>query len=392
MPARGKIWACLFFILILLFFCFSPKFIFASEVMINEFAAVTEGTSQNPDWIELYNPGDTEINLDGWIIRDSSETNKINLEGLICPKSFRKFDFSNRLNNDGDKIRLFDNKGDLIEEIIYFSDEIPEHKLGQSTSRSPDGGVGWIVLTEPTPSNDECGFTSSIPTPTPNPTFTPTNTPTPSPTPTSVPKAVYKINEVKDNQGNKISNVKVYLDGVYLHHYAPEILVFCQGCKCDTYVDCKFGKHRIELQKDGYYEWFEEIEIKPGDNLEVNPVMEKEEIFNPTSSPIPSPILTPTPTQEITPTLSLNSNLSTQDGNILGQQTQSIDFYPLEKDTNKETSSEESLNQKKPTNKLGKIMIIFGVFCLLVAGFLSLAYQGKLSYFLEKIKISRETV
>lgn len=386
MPARGKIWACLFFILILLFFCFSPKFIFASEVMINEFAAVTEGTSQNPDWIELYNPGDTEINLDGWIIRDSSETNKINLEGLICPKSFRKFDFSNRLNNDGDKIRLFDNKGDLIEEIAYFSDEIPEHKLGQSTSRSPDGGVGWIVLTEPTPSNDECGFTSSTPTSTPTLTFTPTNTPTPSPTPTSVPKAVYKINEVKDNQGNKISNAKVYLDGVYLHHYAPEILVFCQGCKCDTYVDCEFGKHRVELQKDGYYEWSEEIEIKPGDNLEVNPVMEKEEVFAPASTPTPLPLpLTPTPTREVSstlsPVLSLNSNLSSQEGEVLGKQAESIDFYPLEKDINKESSSEEALNPKNPTNKLGKIMILFGAFCFLVASFLSFVYQGKIKLF-----------
>lgn len=377
MPAPKKFWVSFF--LVLFFFFFSPKFIFASEIVINEFAAVTEGTIQNPDWIELYNTGDNEINLNGWIIKDNTETNKIDLEGLICPKSFRKFNFSNRLNNDGDKIRLFDDRGDLVEEIIYFSDEIPRHEIGQSTSRSPDGSSNWVVLSEPTPSNNECYFISLTPSP------TPTSKPTYTPTPTPTPKATYKINEVKDKQGNKVSNVKIYLDGVYLHHYTPEILVFCQGCKCDTYVDCEFGKHRVELQKDGYYEWFEEIEIKPGDNLEVNPVMEKEEIFNPTSTPTPSPILTPTPTQEITPTLSLNSNLSTQDGDILGQQTQSIDFYPWEKDIDKKTSSPgEVLNQKSPTNKLGKVMILFGGFCLLLAGFLSLVYQKKIRLFFRK--------
>lgn len=196
----------------------------AAEIVINEFAAVTDGTTENPDWVELYNLSDKEIDLNGWIIRDNTETNKIILTGFICPKSFRKFNFANRLNNDGDSIRLFDKDGNLVDSVTYFSSEIPLHPKGSSTGRLPDGSSQWVVFSNPTPSDNEC----LISTPSSTPTLALSVTPsiTVSFTPTSFPKAFYKINEVKNKNGETISNVKIYVDGVYIHHYAPEVLTF----------------------------------------------------------------------------------------------------------------------------------------------------------------------
>ena len=130
------------------------------SIKINEFAAVTSGKTPDLDWIELYNESTEIVPLDGWELRDSIETSPKNLSGCIAPRSFRKFDFSNRLNNSGDKIRLFDDKSNLIDSIVYFTDEIPTHQSGQSTGRNQDGSGDWEVLTNPTPTTSACTSTT----------------------------------------------------------------------------------------------------------------------------------------------------------------------------------------------------------------------------------------
>ncbi len=152
-------------------------------------------STSNPDWVELYNTSNEKINIEGWVIRDSTDSNKIDLNGNICPKSFRKFDFSNKLNKDGDKIRLLDSAGatNSVNEINYFSDQIPSHVEGQSTGRQPDGSDTWSMFTSPTPTNDEsCSTPGTEPTPTPTPTPTSSTTATPTPTPTPTPKVTPK--------------------------------------------------------------------------------------------------------------------------------------------------------------------------------------------------------
>lgn len=126
------------------------------------------------------------------------------------------------------------------------------------------------------------------------PTATPSPSPSPSPTLTpSSAKGMYKINEVKDKDGNVLSSVKIYVDGTYIHHYAPETLSFCDGCRCDLAVNCGFGFHTISLEKAGFENWSETKTISSGDSYEVNPTM------SPLSSS-PSPVFsaTPTPTQK----------------------------------------------------------------------------------------------
>lgn len=149
----------LFLVLFLVLFfgsgLFSNALAESSEVLISEFAAVTNGTSTDPDWIEIYNTSNDTIPVDGWYIKDSTESNKISLTGCIKPKSFRKLDFSNRLNSDTDQMRLFDASSTLVESINYFSESIPKHEKGQSTERNLDI-ENWKLNPSPSPTNTTC--------------------------------------------------------------------------------------------------------------------------------------------------------------------------------------------------------------------------------------------
>jgi len=187
----------------------------------------------------------------------------------------------------------------VVEEIAYFSEVIPEHESGQSTGREENGGGNWIVWLNPTPQDEDCFWPTSTPMPTLlTPTLTPTVKPTLTPAPTPIPaQAIYQINEVKNEEGDILSRVKIYIDGQYTHHYAPEELVFCPLCFCDSEkkVACGFGSHIIELVKDGYQEWREEKVIQAGDFYEINPTM--------IASAFPSPTVTATPAPSPTPFL-----------------------------------------------------------------------------------------
>ena len=115
--------------------------------------------------------------------------------------------------------------------------------------------------------------------------------------------ATYKINNVKDSEGNNLSSVKVYVDDVYVHHYAPETLIFCSGCSCDGYVSCDFGTHKIHLERTGYETWSETKSIKSADYFEVNPVMSKMSQNDQVSIP----------TYKLTPTSEVKSIMTTSE-------------------------------------------------------------------------------
>ena len=290
------------FLVIAVIFLFFPSKVFA-QVVINEFSACSE-----PDWVEIYNTSQDIISLSEWQIRDNTTSNKIDLSGLICPESFRTFDFSNRLNKGGDEIRLLNNNN-VIDEVKYFSDLVPKHNNSESTGREIAGASQWIVFGNPTPENDQCVF-SSAPTPlatltptlTPRPTpiLTPTLTPTLTSIPTSVPmptltltltptptltliltptptenEGVFKIKTIRNEAGEELNQVKIYIDDQYIHHWAPEDLVFGSNHFCDDAkeIDCYFGEHKIILKKSGYQDWSVVEEIKAGDDYEINPVL-----------------------------------------------------------------------------------------------------------------------
>ncbi len=122
----------------------------------------------------------------------------------------------------------------------------------------------------------------------------------PTPTPVVVSKASYKINEVKNSGGEVLSNVQIYIDDNYSHHYAPETFTFCDDC------DYNFGSHVVALKKSGYLDWSETKTLESGSSFEVNPVLvinapSPTPWVSPTKVPSQTPTSIPTPTKIISP-------------------------------------------------------------------------------------------
>lgn len=172
-----KILALIF--LLLLFFP-SKVYAVSDHIVINEFMP---HPSPDPDWVELYNPTNSDIDISGWVIADSS-TNKITIPSstVLNAKQFIYYTFSNKLNNDGDTVRLKESEGSTtsIDEKQYLADP----GINISIGRLPDGQDNWVTFNTSTP-----GSTNNPSSPTPVPTIVPTETPTitPTVTPTAAP-------------------------------------------------------------------------------------------------------------------------------------------------------------------------------------------------------------
>ena len=87
--------------------------------------------------------------------------------------------------------------------------------------------------------------------------------------------ATWNIRNAKDEAHAEVSSAKIYVDGVYVHHYAPEELTFKEGGSCDGYVDCGFGEHTVSVKKEGYADWSKTRNIVAGSNVEDFPIMRK---------------------------------------------------------------------------------------------------------------------
>lgn len=176
------------------------------NILVSQFYALGSGT--NPDWVEIYNSTDNKINLEGWVIRNSTDSNKISLTGYICPKNYRKFEFSNILTNSGDKIRLLDSDSAsmAIDELEYFSNSIPIHKEGESTQLNLETKK-WTVLTTPNPMDDTSCNESAQPQNNASPTQTPSPKPSsPSSTTSKSPSPKPTDSQTKNVLGEKTEN------------------------------------------------------------------------------------------------------------------------------------------------------------------------------------------
>lgn len=106
-----------------------------SMLEITEFLPNPQGSDDasipNGEWVEIYNNGNTEINLEGFIINDDygngliiSGINVLEDNATISADGFlviyRNGDGKLELNNDGlDSVRLFDSSNNLIDEVSY---------------------------------------------------------------------------------------------------------------------------------------------------------------------------------------------------------------------------------------------------------------------------------
>ncbi len=142
-----------------------------NEVMASNAETLADEDGDYEDWIELYNTGDSTVNLAGWGISDDYERpfrwvfGEVSLapgEFLLIWASGKDRDDTGsplhtnfRIASAGEEVILTDPAGNRIDELSPR--EIP---TDISVGRQPDGSGPWQYFTEPTPgeSNTTEGF------------------------------------------------------------------------------------------------------------------------------------------------------------------------------------------------------------------------------------------
>ncbi len=136
-----------------------------SVICINEYQAsnastVTDESGAYPDWFELYNLTDEDIDLDGYSVTDDLGTpDKVVLAGgLVLPAGgwlllWADGDvdqgddhLSFRLDRQGEQIGVYDPDGEPLDALEYGFQETDE-----AEARVPDGAADWETTTAPTP-------------------------------------------------------------------------------------------------------------------------------------------------------------------------------------------------------------------------------------------------
>jgi len=70
------------------------------------------------------------------------------------------------------------------------------------------------------------------------------------------------VDEAVDLEGKELSRAKIYVDGIYVHHWTPEFFLFGDARYCDGYAECGFGEHKIEVKKKDYQTYSTTINAK----------------------------------------------------------------------------------------------------------------------------------
>ncbi len=145
-------------------------------IVVNELQASNIDMFVDPSfnygtWIELYNPGEKDVNMNGWYISDNPENLKQHAlaykVGTVKAKGYKVIWFDHydsqysptqvdsKLDADGGTIYISNNKGELVCSQTY-----PETISRTSFARKEDGSETWGVTSRPTPgkSNAESVF------------------------------------------------------------------------------------------------------------------------------------------------------------------------------------------------------------------------------------------
>jgi hypothetical protein len=204
-------------ILAFVLFLFYPTISLASaeSLVINEFSSYG-----SDDWVELYNKGSASVDLSLYRLRDSTQTNKLDLTGMLDPGNYAVFGWGSKLNNDGDTVKLVlqSDETHIVDQIVYGQDsDVPVPATGTSVGRRQDGDSAWVLFSQPSkgqtndlatvmPTSTPTPFPTPTPTRTPTPTHTPTPTRNPTPTHTPTPKATSTISTSANSQPKMIAS------------------------------------------------------------------------------------------------------------------------------------------------------------------------------------------
>ncbi len=111
------------------------------NIVINEFMA---NPSSGDDWIELYNNNSELIEIGDWTLEDTTSVmHTIPAGTTLDVGMFYIINVSNRLDNAGDTISLYNSSADLIDSYTYAADP----GLDVSVGRYPNGIDSWYSLT-----------------------------------------------------------------------------------------------------------------------------------------------------------------------------------------------------------------------------------------------------
>ena len=94
---------------------------YSDKIIISEIFPNPEGSDSETEFVELYNVGDTEIDLTDWYISDAT-TKKYKLKQIINPGEYlavMRADSGVALNNTDDQAELYFPNGELVEKIEY---------------------------------------------------------------------------------------------------------------------------------------------------------------------------------------------------------------------------------------------------------------------------------
>lgn len=120
-----------------------------TKLLINEVM-----TFDSPNWIEIYNPGEIDVYMEGFHILFNNQSFEIKA-GFVPAKGFALFfcdaaDFANHtnfvLNANGGTIILSDKENKIVDILSY-----PQINSAVSYGRKPDGSQNIIILENPTP-------------------------------------------------------------------------------------------------------------------------------------------------------------------------------------------------------------------------------------------------
>ncbi len=159
------------FIIVLIVFTVSV--LPAQDIFINEFMASNDATITDPDfqlagdWIELYNAGPTEVNLQGYFLTDdASDPQKWQIAhpAIIEPYGHmlfwadgfdRDFHTSFKLAREGEFIGIYSQDLNVIDSLSYSLQQ-----TDISYGRYPDGGNDWFFFDHASPgqANGDDGF------------------------------------------------------------------------------------------------------------------------------------------------------------------------------------------------------------------------------------------
>jgi len=132
-------------------------------VFINELMPANDGAfeldGETPDWVELYNPGQTDIALGGFTITDDLETPRKAVldDSLVLPADGFLVLYASdtdagpehlpfKLSSEGEAVGLFFPSGAPADQVRFgaLADNL-------SLAREDDGGAQWAVTATPTP-------------------------------------------------------------------------------------------------------------------------------------------------------------------------------------------------------------------------------------------------